>query len=110
MCHFLSSAWVFIGLRNEEKYKTGWIVRMKRNGTLQNSDSNYWSLYIVGLYYILTTLSTVGYGDVVGFESNLEFWFQMVVMVINWSLNCIDHWYWLFRILYGENEFFISKL
>ena len=34
MCHFLSSAWVYIGLRNEELYSTGWIVRMKRNGIL----------------------------------------------------------------------------
>ena len=81
MCHFLSSSWVYIGLRNEDIYKSGWIVRMKRNGTLEKQDTKYWSLYIVGLYYILTTLSTVGYGDVVGYESNLEYWFQMVVMV-----------------------------
>ncbi len=58
---------------------------MKRNGTIQTKDNKYWSLYITSLYYILTTLSTVGYGDVVGFESNLEFLFQMVVMVLKFS-------------------------
>ncbi len=75
MCHFLSSAWVFIGLRNEEEFNTGWIIKMKKNDILEDKKNNYWSLYIVGLYYILTTLSTVGYGDVVGFNSNLEYWF-----------------------------------
>jgi hypothetical protein len=64
---------------------------MKNNGTLHavktkstklKNTTTYRSLYIVGLYYVLTTLSTVGYGDVVGYDSNLEFCFQMIVMII----------------------------
>ena len=80
MCHFLTCAWVYIGRRNEDLFKTGWIVRMKYQRTILEK-ADYLSLYIVGLYYVLTTLSTVGYGDVVGENSNLEFLFQMVVMV-----------------------------
>jgi len=29
MCHFLASSWVFIGRRNEDQFKVGWITRMK---------------------------------------------------------------------------------
>jgi hypothetical protein len=47
---------------------------------LDPDDNQYSSLYIISLYYILTTLSTVGYGDVVGTE-NIEYCFQMIVMV-----------------------------
>jgi hypothetical protein len=70
MCHFLCSAWVFIGRRFEDE-GVGWIVRMKRIGSLEENEQKYLSLYIAGLHYILTTLSTVGYGDTVGTE-NLE--------------------------------------
>lgn len=74
MCHFLSSAWVFIGRRFEDQNKAGWIVLMKSKGTLAPGPTSFSTLYKVGLYYVLTTLSTVGYGDVTGTE-NLEFLF-----------------------------------
>lgn len=54
---------------------------MKRLGTLAENEQSYKTLYITGLYYILTTLSTVGYGDVIGTE-NIEYLFQMIVMII----------------------------
>lgn len=40
----------------------------------------YTSLYIASLYFIMTTVTTVGYGDIVG-TSNGEYTFQMVVEV-----------------------------
>ena len=80
MCHFLTSAWVYIGQDLENREHTGWIVHMKRDGIVEDIQLKYSTLYIAGMYYILTTLSTVGYGDVVGTE-NIEYVFQMIVMV-----------------------------
>ena len=82
MCHFLACTWVYIGRKFEDEINAGWIVRMKGIGTLENYKLPYGTLYIVGIYYILTTLSTVGYGDVCGTE-NMEFLFQIIVMVNN---------------------------
>lgn len=100
MCHLLSCAWVFIGRKFEDE-GTGWIVRMKNLGTLDKGVSQYSTLYIVALYYILTTLSTVGYGDVIGTE-NLEYLFQMIVMVNSsiFELN-LDNWYRFLCLFHG---------
>ena len=39
------------------------MVRLYKLGTL---DKDYQSHYIASIYYIFATLSTVGYGDIVG--------------------------------------------
>jgi len=49
-------------------------------GTLENTKLSYSTLYITSIYYIITTLSTVGYGDSVG-TTEAEYIFQMLVMV-----------------------------
>jgi hypothetical protein len=64
MSHFLASLWVYIGRYGEES-NTGWIVRLKNNNLI---GSSYPSMYIAALYYVFTTLSTVGYGDIVGVD------------------------------------------
>ena len=103
MCHILSSSWVYIGRKYEDE-GTGWIVRMKALGTLEHGVTRYGSLYIVSLYFVLTTLSTVGYGDVVGTE-NLEYVYQMITMVTQITQTFLtDYRYRLFRLLHGENE------
>ena len=40
---------------------------------------DYWSLYTVGIYYTITTVSTVGYGDISP-VNNLERWLGLLVM------------------------------
>lgn len=81
MCHFLAAAWVYIGQDLEDNQYQGWIYRMKKTqGTLEDTDLPYSTLYITSIYYIITTLSTVGYGDSVG-TTNAEYIFQMLVMV-----------------------------
>lgn len=64
VCHFLASLWVYIGVVGE-KDGTGWIIRLQDNGILHKNPA---SVYIASIYYIFTTLSTVGFGDVVGID------------------------------------------
>jgi hypothetical protein len=61
-CHILASAWLYIGL-NKLAHNEGWITRLDR---LSPIDKDYSTLYIASLYFILTSLSTVGYGDIAG--------------------------------------------
>lgn len=77
MCHFLASVWIYIGLYNYNNYNTGWMVRTGKSSEL-NIDPN--SEYVAAFYFILTTLSTVGYGDIVGTE-NIEYIYQILVLV-----------------------------
>ena len=56
-----------IGLK-PEKEASGWIHTLKSKG-LQEDD--YWSMYITSFYWVMTTFSSVGYGEVTGL-SQLE--------------------------------------
>ncbi|CDW83298.1 cation channel family protein [Stylonychia lemnae] len=82
MCHFLASFWVYIGLVGEEQ-QTGWIVRLQLNGIIHKDPA---SEYIAAIYYIFATLSTVGFGDVVGIDL-WEYCFQILVQVRFYLLN-----------------------
>lgn len=62
--HFLASVWVYIGRVLESQGK-GWIKTLQDDGTLSKG---YYSSYIAAIFYVFTTLSTVGYGDIVGYE------------------------------------------
>lgn len=57
LLHLFSCLWVFIGKLNDPDY-SNWIMA-KGFSDLETAD-----LYIVGLYFSVTTLATVGYGDI----------------------------------------------
>lgn len=73
--HFLANVWVLLGQIEKEEHQDGWIVGLiaKR---IQLDD--FFSLYITSLYWVITSFSSVGYGDVVGL-TELENFFQMLV-------------------------------
>lgn len=77
VCHFLACCWLYIGQLGVEMMN-GWMVRLYKLGTL---DRDYQSQYIASIYYIFATLSTVGYGDIVGTDA-YEYAFQIVVQII----------------------------
>ena len=70
---------IFIG---HQSYPN-WIVSMD----LQNK--NYFSLYITSFYFLMTTLSTVGYGDIVCSKSTIEICLQIIFLTVG---VCIYSW------------------
>jgi len=61
--HFLANIWILLGMYEMYHNDSGWIV-MLINKEIQIDD--YSSVYVTSLYWIITTFSSVGYGDCVG--------------------------------------------
>ena len=66
-----------IGLQKFIDEKDGWIFNNNQD-EIQQLD--YKSLYITGIYWVYTTFSSVGYGDVKGSTTD-EYLFQMLVEI-----------------------------
>jgi len=72
-CHFIACMFIFLA-RMEEFAPDSW------TGRLGLDTSQQAELYVSGLYYILTTLTTVGYGDIVP-VTKYERVFCLVIML-----------------------------
>ena len=59
LSHFIGCIWIFVGRTvHDEKVKgDSWI----ESGA---EDLNIWELYLMSLYFSMTTITTVGYGDI----------------------------------------------
>ena len=69
--HIVATMWVGIGY-----FDGGWVDAKKEGGYLVDKDES--TLYIAGIYWVITTFTTVGYGDFAG--NNIEeFFYQMAV-------------------------------
>jgi len=60
--HFFANIWIHIGMW-EYELGEGWFFKNNQGG-IQNKD--FWSLYISSIYWVFTSFSTVGYGDITG--------------------------------------------
>ena len=67
VAHLLACYWILIGEEYLYQVNSGWIVKLKGDGKLENS--GLISLYITSFYFVMTSFSSVGYGDVTGSES-----------------------------------------
>ncbi|CAI2369324.1 unnamed protein product [Moneuplotes crassus] len=72
--HLLACIWIYIGQLSEEN----WIE--KSDDILENPGSNF-ALYIAANYWVMSTFTTVGYGDFSGLN-NTEYLFNMLVQVL----------------------------
>ena len=63
--HLLACLWIFIGLNLFHTEGKGWIVKLTGD---ERQSTDLFSLYITSMYFIMTSFSSVGYGDVTGSE------------------------------------------
>ena len=85
--YFFISIHIFIG---QNSYPN-WII--KYNSQNRNSSS----LYLISLYYLITTMTTVGYGDIVCASSFREMVFQLILLsagitVYSWIVSNIGNY------------------
>jgi hypothetical protein len=62
--HFMANMWVYIGMYIYDNQQTGWITVLNSKGGIQRNE--FMPLYISSFYFVITTFSSVGYGDVTG--------------------------------------------
>lgn len=58
LSHFIGCFWIFIGRTFNEK--GSWLDAQD----VDTGDVNMWELYLMALYFSMTTITTVGYGDI----------------------------------------------
>ena len=84
--HFCSCYFIFLG----KNTYPGWIV-------LSNlQESNFYHIYIAALYYLMTTLTTVGYGDILA-SGKYERFYQIILLIVgtctySWILTFISNY------------------
>lgn len=86
MCHFISCIWIFIAKQFNKKDEsnpdaTNWIEA----GGFEEFEM--WQLYISSFYFSVTTITTVGYGDISG-TNTTEYWmcfFLHLIGVLSYS-------------------------
>ena len=76
--NFSACLFIFVGRNTYQS----WII----NNRFENL--NFWHIYIAAIYYIIMTITTVGYGDLVG-KSLIELIFQTVILFVG---TCIYSW------------------
>lgn len=74
LCHTLSCMW-FLVAKLEDFHEETWVTRYGYN------DSTIFEQYLAGLYFIVATITTVGYGDISG-KSTAEQGFGIILMII----------------------------
>lgn len=94
-CHFIGCSWISIAKMTpcswiEQGYSDS--ERCNMGPMINKSDDN--TVYTTAVYWVITTLTTVGYGDIKGYTPP-EYFFQMVIEflgigVFSFLMNCIS--------------------
>ena len=85
LTHIMAVIWIKIGL--DPSVEGSWVnsyvdeVREKTGDCDRDQYTEMWTIYVNAFYFILTTITTVGYGDISGSTTN-EYLFSMCVEFI----------------------------
>ena len=78
--HLMACVWIGIGQYEDE----GWVNQFlssqeTESGYVPKAIEHFFSIYANAFYFVLTTITTVGYGDITG-STSIEYGFSMIVM------------------------------
>jgi len=83
LTHIMACCWISIGRLDDESWVNVFLIRERTltgNQNLVSYDYLY-EIYANAFYFILTTITTVGYGDISG-NTTIEYLFSMCVEFI----------------------------
>lgn len=68
-CHYCACVWIALGLQDQGKADPqSWLLKPS-NGFPQPAEENTYTVYTFAIYWVTTTITTVGYGDYTGSTS-----------------------------------------
>ena len=79
VCHWLACTFFFVGSFESASEPIWWITK---NNII---DEDLWTQYSTSFYWAITTMATVGYGDITP-STNNEKLFVMLAMTISWGV------------------------
>ena len=87
IAHWLACVWHVLG-KQEETHKAGWLYKQAQslgevdaNGTVTTNHMQPGARYIASLYFVMTSLTSVGFGNIAA-NTKYEQIFAIVVMLV----------------------------
>lgn len=78
LSHFFACVWILMGLTRLREHGDGWIDKTRQD---ERQELDLLSLYITSQYWVLTSYTSVGYGDITG-TSYVEYLYQMLIEML----------------------------
>ena len=78
LSHFFACVWILMGLTRLREHGDGWIDKTRQD---ERQELDLLSLYITSQYWVFTSYTSVGYGDITG-TSYVEYLYQMLIEML----------------------------
>uniref|UniRef100_A0A3Q4AB87 Voltage-gated delayed rectifier potassium channel KCNH4 n=1 Tax=Mola mola TaxID=94237 RepID=A0A3Q4AB87_MOLML len=91
LAHWMACVWYFIGRREIESpgsWDIGWLHELAKRQGFWNSSQDYANIYVTSLYFALSSLTSVGFGNVSA-NTNSEKIFSICTMLIGALMHAV---------------------